>query len=417
MVTELQSFKPIIVYDYLKKNGYHEVAKQFVETILRKNKTKTKKKRKRDEQVEHSPKKAKIDEIESIPKKPKQDQEPKQDEELNRLIIPIKDIFPDEVAMFEKLGREFSGTELEKAAKFILEDNVNVKNSIALTISASTDTTFSKKHFPYLKTTRLSGKIYGENSEESLLMKNWNKLVGKVPIFIPEKFVNDIQKLSKTPHVWVQKLFGAYLSHGFIHHRCAYQFYTTLIGLKMRKGSLDEEEKEKLLDFDKKHNGKPTTNEWKEFALEMGRQSKLLQNQLKNLKESKDINQKLKNTKYTLEDDVKILSYLNEYCDISDPNRLKTLKIIDFLPLVKVLQRYEFGIYIHFQAFLLPIMLGNIYGCSSMQWEDDFFKYIIEQKVESISDLNWDLVLTEKPFLTRKKITLVLNSASGGSTL
>ena len=52
-----------------------------------------------------------------------------------------------------------------------------------------------------------------------------------------------------------------------------------------------------------------------------------------------------------------------------------------------------------------------------MQWEDDFFKYIIEQKVESISDLNWDLVLTEKPFLTRKKITLVLNSASGGSTL
>ena len=46
-----------------------------------------------------------------------------------------------------------------------------------------------------------------------------------------------------------------------------------------------------------------------------------------------------------------------------------------------------------------------------------FFKYIIEQKVESISDLNWDLVLTEKPFLTRKKITLVLNSASGGSTL
>ena len=34
VVTKLQNLKPIIVYDYLKKNGYHDVAKEFGEAIL-----------------------------------------------------------------------------------------------------------------------------------------------------------------------------------------------------------------------------------------------------------------------------------------------------------------------------------------------------------------------------------------------
>eukprot|EP00093_Oithona_nana_P004968 04968.XXX_32550_32736_1 [CDS] Oithona nana genome sequencing. len=48
-------------------------------------------------------------------------------------------------------------------AKFILDDNVNVKNSIALTISASKNTAFYKIRFPYLKISKLSRKIYNEN--------------------------------------------------------------------------------------------------------------------------------------------------------------------------------------------------------------------------------------------------------------
>ena len=46
-----------------------------------------------------------------------------------------------------------------------------------------------------------------------------------------------------------------------------------------------------------------------------------------------------------------------------------------------------------------------------MQWEDEFFKYIIDQRVTSISDDNWTLVLKEKPFLTKKQITLVSSHA------
>ena len=69
------------------------------------------------------PRKAKVDEIQSISKKPKEGQEPKHfdDEELNRL-VPFADIFPDKASMLEELEKEFPGTELPKEVKFILDD-------------------------------------------------------------------------------------------------------------------------------------------------------------------------------------------------------------------------------------------------------------------------------------------------------
>lgn len=45
------------------------------------------------------------------------------------------------------------------------------------------------------------------------------------------------------------------------------------------------------------------------------------------------------------------------------------------------------------------------------KWKDDFLKHIIKEKVETISDVNWDHVLKEKPFLTKKQISTVLSNA------
>ena len=87
------------------------------------------------------------------------------------------------------------------------------------------------------------------------------------------------------------------------------------------------------------------TSDWKQLALEMGRQSYNLQNQLKIIKEKKDVSQTLKNTNYTLEDEVKILSFLNEHSDTENAEKLNAFSKKDFLPLVKVLQRTEMGIY------------------------------------------------------------------------
>ena len=128
----------------------------------------------------------------------------------------------------------------------------------------------------------------------------------------------------------------------------------------------------------------------------------------------KDVNQALKNTEYNLEDEEKILRHVNEHFG-QNPKTLEKLSWKDFVPLVKVLKRSSKAIVSHFQTFLLPIMLASIYDSkdfnSNPEWKDEFFKYIIEEKVESISDINWDHVLKEKPFLTKRQMSIVLNTA------
>ena len=128
----------------------------------------------------------------------------------------------------------------------------------------------------------------------------------------------------------------------------------------------------------------------------------------------KDVNQALKNTEYNLADEEKILKHVNEHFG-QNPKTLEKLSWKDFVPLVKVLKRSSKAIASHFQTFLLPIMLASIYDSkdfnSNPEWKDEFFKYIIEEKVESISDINWDHVLKEKPFLTKRQMSIVLNTA------
>ena len=131
----------------------------------------------------------------------------------------------------------------------------------------------------------------------------------------------------------------------------------------------------------------------------------------------KDVNQALKNTEYNLEDEEKILRHVNEHFG-QNPKTLEKLSWKDFVPLVKVLKRSSKAIASHFQTFLLPIMLASIYDSkdfnSNPEWKDEFFKYIIEEKVESISDINWDHVLKEKPFLTKRQMSIVLSTAVRG---
>ena len=44
------------------------------------------------------------------------------------------------------------------------------------------------------------------------------------------------------------------------------------------------------------HNGKPTSKDWKDLAVEMGRPNATLQTQLRRLRQSKDVSQTLKNS-------------------------------------------------------------------------------------------------------------------------
>ena len=322
-------------------------------------------------------------------------------------MVPIRSIFQDKIKV-EDLKRNFPQTELATVAKYILNENVQIKNSVA--ISAPLAIEFSgnevKKKYSFLKTTKLSGKSYGPLSEENIMFNTWHQLIENVPIYLPGKFVKDLEN---SEHFWLQKLLGAYFSQGLAQHRSASTLYRAFIYSKMKKGSWTEEDNEKLLAFYKAHDGKPSQQDWKALAFEMERTSRA-----RVLISAEKIDAP-KRSKFSLDEDRQILEHVNRHFDISSAVSLKSIAEKNIQPIAQKLQRAGKVVVNRFKRILLPILLGNLYCTVNVSWEKEFFKYIVENKVKSIGDVNWQIVLDQWPFLTKYKITHILERARRNS--
>ena len=422
-VSQDQLFCCALIADYCRKTGLHETANALEQEFncqkvdlkgttlvdaIEKNKNPIRFSKER--KIQES--KVTSDRI----KKPRiyKEYENHDEAELNKL-VPIRSIFESKISI-EDLSKKFPNTELAKTAKFILEENVQVKNSIAITSNLAVDYSGIeiRQRYPFLKTTKLSAKSYGPMSEEVVLVDQWAGLVEKVPIFVPEKFIKDIDL---SHDFWIQKLIGAYLSQNFSSHRCASYLYKSFIRLKMRKGSFTQEEDEKLLAFYQCHKGKPTGGAWKKLAAEMERTSTRLQGRLGYIKGEQNAGNAPKRSRFTLAEDKAILEFVDEHFDISEADSLKTIVPKDFQPLAAKMQRGKMALGNRFNYTLLPIILGNIYCAVEVKWENDLLKYIIESRVNCISDVDWKDLLTTWPYLTRPIITRVLDRARQNSNI
>ena len=119
----------------------------------------------------------------------------------------------------------------------------------------------------------------------------------------------------------------------------------------------------------------------------------------------------------TIEEDRKMLEYLDGRFDISSGNALKSICQKNLQPLAVSLQRGIKAIFSRFTNIVLPIMLGNLYCATNIQWEKEFFKFIIENQVKCISDVDWSIAFKMWPFLTKPIITRVLDRARKKSSV
>ena len=175
------------------------------------------------------------------------------------------------------------------------------------------------------------------------------------------------------------------------------------------------DEKEKLLDFDELHHGKPGPQEWKELAQNMDRDLKSLQACLMRLKKKRNCAQLiLRVARYSLVEDQQILQFIKanlHHIDLTNPVHLKSLRSHDFAPLADSLQRSGEGIYEHFHGFLLPTILPTL--PNSMlnvgQWEKAMINYVIDHLID------WPSVLTVVGRgLTKAQISLFISNARIG---
>ena len=330
-------------------------------------------------------------------------------EEINQL-VPLKDSFKDELESLPNLEMPPQNSELAKVAKYILSQNVLVRKSVSLTLNLGNslrnivpNLKEHTKDFPFLHCEVLSSVRYGDTSEESLLLKQWQHLIDKVPIFIPQKFLLDIET---TCHTWIQRLLGAYLSQKLsTHHRCAMQLLLALINLQKRKGSFDPEEIDRLLEFYEKHEQKPKPADWKRLALEMGRKVSTIMDKTRRLVHENHATQR----RFNLDEDFKILKFVHENSDISSVTSLKSITRKSLYPLSNVLQRAGNKISNHWMNTILPNILAHLYGAAHLQWKEDFLKYLVNEKILSISDICWQDVLIRWPFLTKSQASIYLS--------
>ena len=102
---------------------------------------------------------------------------------------------------------------------------------------------------------------------------------------------------------------------------------------------------------------------------------------------------------------------------MKNADALKAITVKNLRELSAQMNRGEQAIVNSFGYRLLPILLGNLYSSSNVAWENEFFKYIIENKVKSIGDVSWTSVLQRWPHQTRFTITNKLDKAmQGGQT-
>ena len=327
---------------------------------------------------------------------------PDQLDDLNQKVT-INDLFVDKLDDLKTLPQD---SEIPKTVKFILDSNIKVRKSMRDTVHISDFNRESiLRRFPYIRTEKLSSVKYGDTTEESLILKQWDDLVAKVPIYVPKKFLIQIKE---TILSWCQLLLGAYLSLDLTeNHRSAIQIFRAFTFLKGRKGTYTPEEDELILALDLK-NGQ--NMEWQNLAMEFGRTRQSLSTRLHYLKHVKG--KSALGCRFTLEEDRKILEYINERFDLSSPESLKSVKRIELKNLTNVMQRSHAMIYDRWIRRLMPIVLTYLYGAPEIQWKEEFLKYVVEQKVMSLAAMNWTDVLQKWPFQNKHSLTKSLDDAS-----
>ena len=318
-------------------------------------------------------------------------------DELNHL-VPIKTIFQDKI----QLKVDPKDSEMFKVVNFILNSNIKVKKSIQITLNYTLRS--SAYRFSSIESGHLSSLRYGESSEESMILKQWEILVDQIPIISPQKFLIDLEM---TDQKWIQSLIGAYLSQPLSLHRCADQLYKALINLKKRKGAFTEEEQEELLEFYDNHHKNPSVQDWKKLALKMGRRKEAIQGKLNYLLYSE--NKAPKRKEFNLSEDKLIIEFVNENFDINNPSELKAIRPKSLYPLAKQMERGQENISKRWIYKLLPIILTQLYCATDIPWKEEVVKYVIESQFKTLNEINWSFVLERWPFLTKAILTDTLN--------
>ena len=69
------------------------------------------------------------------------------------------------------------------------------------------------------------------------------------------------------------------------------------------------------------------------------------------------------------------------------------------------LERNAHAIAHRWSDFIHPTILAHLSGTVNLDWEKNFFQYIIDKKYVSVTNIDWNIVLDNWPFCTKSELS------------
>ncbi len=402
-----------VVSDYLKRNGFQEVLNDF--QSARKLQNRLKSSESRNKNAESSLTLEKLFQFEK--KKRKKLFEPTGTERALDSWANIREGFSD---LADHLNPEDPNSEVDKMIKYILDANIPVRyfnvqysNITQVVYLYSLELKNIKKVCSQFKIGRFSR---GPKGEDGVIINNWEKLVKAANIQNPQKCCKDFKKLSRTKgtdHLSLRKrnVLGCYLAQNLPYIRHGADVFQRAVAVlyPCNEGKYTKEEDEQILEEVKTNGANHAT--WLRLAEVLRR------------KKGSDIakhheilsNRKVRNSgRWSLDDYKVFFDHIfkkrnpDETAGADYINSLSTSVVMESS---EVLNRFPIRVYNAWCTTLKPLLLSYHSGSLHSEWKFDFFDYLIQMKVHSIQDINWDEAKAKFPNHSSKSLTVSFRDA------
>ena len=240
--------------------------------------------------------------------------------------------------------------------------------------------------------------------EDELIKRKWNDLCSHCGIEKPEDLLRELEiKVSSKDRLERKQLnvMGCYLDPDLKKARHATEVVHRAIYIlnSFVTGKYTPEEDKIILD-EVERNGDDIAV-FKDLCLKLNRNPiwwKSVRTRYKYLLQRKD----LKFGKWTIDEDKFVIEqlFMNKELGIDTINSIVHSDHKSF----QEIKRNANQVQTHYEAYIKPILLSYYYGKMDYNWKYDFLCYVVENKITSVKEIQWNEVVKLFPYQTRQSM-------------
>ncbi len=326
----------------------------------------------------------------------------------------IREAFGD---LYQKLD---PSNEMDKAVKYILDSNINIRALDAKYNSFSSTRNHSK--LPELaELAKTNPKIQfgrfrrGKGGEDEIIEKNWEKLVRRADIKDPIGCLRQFQQMSRKKYsnfslLRKRNVLGCYLNQKLPYIRfCLTVYYRgEIILLPWNQGLFTSEEDALILEKVKENGEVPST--MKKLAALLNKQRPdLVRERYRKIKFPRS------NKIWTMQENKLFLDNFFAGKGESAEKVIPTISMHHCISSEEQISRSRLHIYKHWANILKPVLLSFHAGELHYDWKKPFLEEIIRQKVVKSQDINWNYFHTQFPNQTTQSMDLCIHHSLRGT--